>query len=72
MPFSPADIVEALAEHRVGAIGGMLPIRDFTKITVEGRFIAQEAGHLADGSVLTIEGKSYRLNVAGAAQARAA
>jgi hypothetical protein len=72
MPFSPADIVEALAEHRDGAIGGMLPIRELTKITVAGRFISQEAGHMADGTVLTIGGKAYRLNVAGVAQARKA
>lgn len=72
-------IIEAIAEHGEGAIGGMLPIRKLTRITLGktyregGKFVSTEAGHLPDGALVVIadHGKTYRLNlVAPAAQAQ--
>jgi hypothetical protein len=69
---TPDPIIEATAEHSIGAIGGMLPLRELTQITVKGEFIGQEAGYLPDGLIMIAHGKTYRLNVVGAAKAKAA
>ncbi len=54
---------EATATHKHGAIGGSLPLRDMTKLTTGGQFLASAAGHLADGSIYTVHGVDYRVRV---------
>lgn len=72
LAVSDTQAIEATAEHRFAAIGGMLPLRELTQITVKGEFIGQEAGYLPDGSLLVVHDKLYRLNVVGAAKAKVA
>jgi hypothetical protein len=67
-----ASVTEALAEHGHGAIGGMLPLRDLTKITLRrswpegGEFVATVAGHLKDGDVVQLASGTYRVQLVGA------
>jgi hypothetical protein len=58
-------ILEAQAVHGVGCIGGMLPWRETTTVTVGGRFIATLEGHAPDGFIHSPShhSEAYRLNV---------
>lgn len=71
-------LIEAIAEHGYGAIGGMLPLRDCTTVTLRdtlnagGIFIATLGGHVEDGSTVEMDGDLYRMNVVRNAQRRTA
>lgn len=75
--FTPAKpIIDVLAEHGFGHIGGMGPYQATTTLTKGktldegGRFIATVAGHLPVGHVHTALGHSEAYRVAALAQER--